>query len=51
MCETERETLRDKMRELEVQEVTLKSLLKMENRKHVRVLIEFLKETGLIDRI
>ena len=49
--ETERETLRGKMRELKVQEVTTKSLLKMENRKHVKVLIEYLRETGLYDRI
>ena len=41
--DTERETMRYKMRELGEQEVGMKTLLRMENWKHVRVLIEFLK--------
>ena len=39
--EMERETMRNKMKDLGVQEFTLKNLLRMENIKHVRVLIEF----------
>ena len=49
--EIERETLRNKMRELGEQEITVKSLLRMDNRKHLRILIEFLRVTGLFDRI
>ena len=47
--EIERETLRNKMRELGEQEITVKSLLRMDNRKHLRILIEFLRVTGLFE--
>ena len=49
--EIERESLRSKMRELGEQEITVKSLLRLENRKKMRVLSEFLRATGLCDRI
>ena len=49
--EVERETLISKMRELGEQEITVKSLLRLENRKQMRVLSEFLRAMGLCDRI
>ena len=49
--DSERETMENKMRELGEQEITLKSLLRMDNRKHLRVLTEFLRVTGVFDRI
>ena len=49
--ERERETMENKMRELGEQEITVKSLLRMDNRKHLRILIEFLRVTGVFYRI
>ncbi|CAJ1057143.1 RNA-directed DNA polymerase from mobile element jockey [Xyrichtys novacula] len=49
--EMERGEMRSKLRELGMQDLTLKGVLQMGDRAHVRVLVEFLRVTGLIDRI
>ena len=49
--EVQREEMMNKMKDLGIQEFTLKGLLSMGERAQVRALIEFLKGTGVYDRI
>ena len=47
----ERERLRDGLRELGLRDFTLEGLLGMEDGHGVRVLLQYLRVTGLVDRI
>ena len=49
--EMERNTMMNKMRDLGEKEVNIKSLLRMQSWKYVKILMEFLRNTDLIDRI
>jgi len=49
--EAQRVIMRNKFRELGVQELTLKGVLNISDRAQVRILLTFLRETGLYDRL
>ena len=49
--ERERQELRDRWRELGKGEISLEGLLRMGDRAGVRVLLGYLRGTGLFDRI
>ena len=49
--DAEREMMRTQMRDLGVQHITLEGLLEMGNRRQVKVLLVFLRASGVFDRI
>ncbi len=49
--EVQRVIMRNNLRELGVQELTLKEVLSIGDRAQVRILLTFLRETGLFNRL
>ena len=49
--EAEREVMRSQIRDLGVQDMTLICLLKMGDRRVVKILLVFLRASGLFDRV
>ena len=49
--EIERESMKNQLRELGMQVYTLENVLSLRKRKYIKVLFDFLRETGLYDRI
>ena len=47
----ERESMKNQLRELGMQEYTLENILRLVKRNCIKVLFGFLRETGLYDRI
>ncbi len=41
----------NKSREMEVQDMTLKGLLSTQNRAQTRILMDFLRDTGVVNRV
>ncbi len=49
--ETQRQVMKNKLREIGVQEITLKGLLSRVDRIQSRILMSFLREAGVFNRI
>ncbi len=49
--DVQRELMRNKLREMEVQDITLKGLLSTQHRAQTRILMDFLRDTGVVNRV
>lgn len=49
--DVQRELMRNKLREIEVQDMTLKGLLSTQHRAQTRILMGFLRDTGVYNRV
>ncbi len=49
--DVQRELMRNKLREMGVQDITLKGLLSTQHRAQTRILVDFLRDTGVVNRV
>ncbi len=49
--DVQRELMRNKLKEMEVQDMTLKGLLSTQYRAQTRILMDFLRDIGVVNKV